>query len=147
MKLSTRVRYGLRALTELASTGGEGPVMLDLIARRQAISRKYLDAIFARLKAGGIVTSTRGAGGGFHMARDPQDITLLELYTALEGPLNLVDCVSDDVRCDQKDHCAAISVWRGLGAVMEDYLRALTLDDVVRMKRDVEVKASNMFYI
>ncbi|MBM4352876.1 MAG: Rrf2 family transcriptional regulator [Deltaproteobacteria bacterium] len=147
MKLSTRVRYGLRALTELAATGGEGPVMLDLIARRQGISRKYLDAIFARLKAGGIVTSTRGAGGGFHLARDPDTVTLLELYVTLEGPLNLVDCVSDDVRCDQKERCAAISIWRQLGKVMEDYLGSLTLADVVRMKRDVEVQASNMFFI
>jgi len=147
MKLSTRVRYGLRALTELASSDGDRPVMLDLIARRQAISRKYLDAIFARLKAGGIVTSTRGAGGGFHLARDPETVSLLELYIALEGPLNLVDCISNDVRCDQKEHCAVISIWKHLGHVMEEYLESLTLADVVRMKRDVEVQASNMFYI
>ena len=147
MKLSTRVRYGLRALVELASVQKDSPVLLDSVAGNQGISRKYLDAIFARLKAAGIVTSSRGAGGGFLLARQPAEITVGDVYRGLEGPLVLVDCSTQDRHCGYKDLCPTLEVWAELGKRMEDYLDSLTVAALVQIKRDKEESSSHMYYI
>jgi Rrf2 family protein len=147
MKLSTRVRYGLRALIELANMQQDSPVLLDLVAKRQGISRKYLDAIFARLKAAGIVTSSRGAGGGFLLAMDPTEITVLDVYVGLEGPVTLVDCGSQDRHCGMEETCPTKDVWDQLSSLMGDYMRSLTVAQLVERKRAREEKSSMMFYI
>lgn len=147
MKLSTRVRYGLRALVELANMQQDSPVLLDLVAKRQGISRKYLDAIFARLKAAGIVTSSRGAGGGFLLAMDPQDITVLDVYVGLEGPVTLVDCGSQDRHCGMEETCPTKDVWDELSSRMADFMKSLTVSDLVERKRLKEERHSLMFYI
>lgn len=147
MKLSTRVRYGLRALIELASLQQDSPVLLDLVAKRQGISRKYLDAIFARLKAAGIVSSSRGAGGGFMMAMDPADVTVLDVYVGLEGPIMLVDCVTQDRHCGMEGVCPTKDVWDEVSKLMADYMKSLTVADLVVRKQQKEEKSSIMFYI
>ncbi len=147
MKLSTRVRYGLRALIELASLQQDSPVLLDLVAKRQGISRKYLDAIFARLKAAGIVSSSRGAGGGFLMAMDPADITVLDVYVGLEGPITLVECVTQDRHCGMEETCPTKEVWAEVSKLMSDYMRSLTVADLMERKQQKEEKSSIMFYI
>jgi Rrf2 family protein len=147
MKLSTRVRYGLRALIELAALQQDSPVLLDLVAKRQGISRKYLDAIFARLKAAGIVTSSRGAGGGFLMAMDPVEVTVLDVYVGLEGPVTLVDCNTQDRHCGREATCPTKDVWEEVSSLMADYMKSLTIADLVERKRLKEEKSSLMFYI
>lgn len=147
MKLSTRVRYGLRALVELAALQQDSPVLLDLVARRQGISRKYLDAIFARLKAAGIVTSSRGAGGGFLMAMDPAKVTVLDVYVGLEGPVALVDCNAQDRHCGMEGTCPTKDVWDEVSRLMAEYMGSLTVANLVDLKRQKEEKKSLMFYI
>jgi Rrf2 family cysteine metabolism transcriptional repressor len=147
MKLSTRVRYGLRALIELAALQQDSPVLLDMVARKQGISRKYLDAIFARLKAAGIVTSSRGAGGGFLLAMDPSEITVYDVYIGLEGPVALVDCRSQDRHCGMVDICPTREVWEELSNRMEEYMRGLTVEMLLEKKRKQEESSSMMFYI
>jgi len=148
MKLSTRVRYGVRALVDLAiSQVEDSPVLLDRIAQRQGISRKYLDAIFARLKASGMVHSTRGAGGGFVLAKKPNEISMGEVYKALEGPLDLVDCRTGDPQCGRQASCPSYEVWHGLATVMEKYLDSVTLGNLVEKDRTLRQKDSTMFFI
>lgn len=147
MKLSTRVRYGLRALVELADCQRSSPVLLDSVARKQGISRKYLDAIFARLKTAGLVTSSRGAGGGFRMARTPSEITLLDVYTGLEGPVVLVDCKSEDRHCGREETCPTSDVWTGLSRLMGEYMSSVTVEQLLMNKRRAEQAGAMMYYI
>lgn len=147
MKLSTRVRYGLRALVELAAIQEESPVLLDTIANRQGISRKYLDSIFSRLKAAGIVHSTRGAGGGFTLRSDPSEVTVADVYTSIEGPLKLVACLEGSEKCPSGRTCATVELWEGLSQVMVDYLSEVTLEDLVRRRAELASAGPNMFYI
>ena len=93
IKLSTKGRYGVRAMVDLAKRFGEGPVLVRSIAERQEISGKYLHALLASLKSAKLVRSVRGSGGGYALARAPEEIMLNEILEALEGPFSLVDCV------------------------------------------------------
>lgn len=147
MKLSTRVRYGLRALIELADVQQDGPVLLDHIANNQGISRKYLDAIFARLKAAGIVTSSRGAGGGFQIAQDPRSITVADVFAGLEGPLVLVACHSQDRHCGHIEACPTSTLWADLSQTMTGYLQGITVWDLVLKKREKRQRGAGMYYI
>jgi Rrf2 family protein len=147
MKLSTRVRYGLRALVELADVQRDSPVLLDRIAGNQGISRKYLDAIFARLKAAGIVTSSRGVGGGFQLAQDPKTITVASVFAGLEGPLTLVDCHAQDRHCGNVDLCPTVEVWAELSGTMTGFLEGITVWDLVLKKRDKAQRGTEMYYI
>jgi len=147
MRLSTRVRYGLRALVELAAMQKETPVLLDLVARRQGVSRKYLDAIFARLKAAGIVTSSRGAGGGFLMARQPAEITVADVYRSLEGPVVLVDCSSQDRHCGRQETCPTREVWGELAGLMDGFMCSVTVAQLMEKKLAREASHSSMYHI
>src|SRR5512146_640614 len=94
MKVSTKGRYGLRAMMDLAANQRDGtPVFLSDIARRQAVSEKYLEHIFAALKTAGLVHTVRGRKGGFLLSKSPTEITASTIITALEGPCTVVDCV------------------------------------------------------
>ena len=132
MKVSTRSRYGLRALMELAREFGKGPVFMDTIAKRQDLSRKYLHALLTLLKAQGLVESTRGARGGYHLARPPEEIRLDEVVRTLEGTLAVLDCVDDEAACERTGTCRARDIWSGLTETIEAYLADLTLADLLR---------------
>jgi len=147
MKLSSRVRYGLRALVELADIQTDTPVLLETVASRQGISRKYLDAIFARLKAAGLLRSTRGVGGGFVLGKPADSITLAEVYQALEGPIHLADCLSDHQVCARHDDCPTVKVWADMSRIMFDYLNGVTVGDLVRRRREQQAASNNMFFI
>lgn len=147
MKISTRVRYGVRALVELADVQRESPVLLDSIAKKQGISRKYLDAIFARLKAAGIVSSSRGAGGGFRITRAPAGITVADVFQGLEGPLRLVDCDGDNNHCGLFPQCPTTDMWSELSSLMTEYLQSTTIQALVEKKREKAERTSMMYYI
>jgi Rrf2 family transcriptional regulator, cysteine metabolism repressor len=136
VKISTRSRYGLRALLELALHYGEGPLMMQRIADSQGVSRKYLDSIFASLKTGGLVRSRRGVGGGHLLAKDPTTIKLGDIMRALEGPLSLVDCVGDSKLCDRSHRCVTRDVWSDVGAAIDKVLDNITLADLIVKYRD-----------
>jgi Rrf2 family protein len=112
MKISTKGRYAVRALVELAMTKSIRPVLLAQIAQRQEIPERYLIQIFGSLRQAGLVNSFRGAKGGFHLARPAEAITLAEILEAAEGSLQLVDCLQADyARCSRYDACFARAVW------------------------------------
>ena len=131
MKVSTRGRYGLRAMLELARCSGESPVLMSTLAEREDISRKYLHALLTALKSAGLVRSVRGAGGGFVLSKDPAETRLSEILRAVEGPLSLVDCVADRRACDRSNRCVARGVWQDLSDAIESMLDSITLEDLV----------------
>ena len=131
MKLSTRTRYGIRAVLELAANYGAGPLQIRLIAQRQDISVKYLEQLMAILKSAQVVRSIRGAKGGYILARAPAQIKLSELFYALEGPVTTVECVADQNYCARVADCATRSVWIQLQQAIQDVLQSITLQDLV----------------
>ena len=136
MKLSTRARYGVRLMHVLAQNYGREPVYLKDIARQEEISEKYLSLIIIPLKGRGLVSSVRGAYGGYNLARDPSKITLKEIVDVLEGDCSLVDCVKDPSSCPRSPGCVSHDVWALIGGKISETLSAITLDKMVQMKQE-----------
>ncbi len=132
MKLSTRARYGTRALLELALHWGEGALLSRDIADKQNIPLPYLEHLISPLVQAGIVKSTRGARGGFSLARPPEDITLSEVIPLLEGSIDLLDCVNNPEGCPYSDSCVTRRIWVELKESMDKTLQSVTLKDLVR---------------
>jgi len=130
MKLSTRSRYGVRLLYELARHYGKGPVILKDIASRQDISEKYLSKLIIPLRGAGIVNSSRGAHGGYMLSRDPSEINLLEVAKILEGDITPVECVIDERVCDRVNICPSRDIWRRLDNVITGFLSEITLEEL-----------------
>ncbi|HJX11898.1 MAG TPA: Rrf2 family transcriptional regulator [Dehalococcoidales bacterium] len=147
MKLSTRTRYGTRALLELALHRGQEPVFLKDIARQQEISLSYLEHIISPLIAGGIIRSTKGPRGGISLARNPEDIKLSEITRLLEGSVAPVECVNDPSVCTRSSSCATRDVWTRLKEVMDGVLESTTLQDLVEKQRKKEQPETAMYYI
>lgn len=118
-------------MVDLAERFGEGPVLVRSIAERQDISSKYLHALLASLKSAKLVRSVRGSGGGYALARDPEEILLSEILEALEGPFSIVDCVLDEGICDRTSSCAVRDVWKDLSETMESMLANITLKSLL----------------
>jgi len=135
VKLSTRTRYGTRALLELALHVGKEPVSLKDIARQQQISLPYLEQLVAPLIAGGIIRSTKGPKGGISLARKPGNIRLSEVIQLLEGSMSPVECIENPAVCQRSGDCAARDVWSELEGVINTYLQATTLQDLAAKQR------------
>jgi len=129
-------------MVDLADRFGEGPVLVRAIAERQEISSKYLHALLASLKSARLVRSVRGSGGGYALARAPEEIQLAEILGALEGPFSLVDCVIDDAICGRASSCAAHDVWTTLSEMMEGFLAEITLAELLKKQKRKEAAAS-----
>jgi len=140
LRLSTKGRYGLRAMIELAQAfdSGQEPVMMGDIAERQEISRKYLHALLTSLKHAGLVRSTRGAKGGYTLARSPSDIKVSDIFTALEGELAVVDCLHDPGTCKRGEGCPSREVWSGLNNAIFRLLDGMTLRQLTGDNESVE---------
>lgn len=148
MKISTKGRYGLRALIDLAASGTDGsPVFLSDIAKRQGVSEKYLEHIFSALHKGGIVKAQRGRKGGYLLNRAADQITILDIITILEGPCTLVDCVGNTSVCDKSNICVARDIWNGLGGAIRQILGGYTLASLVEMQELKGQQESAMYYI
>ena len=132
MKLSTKGRYGTRALLDVALHQGESPVQLKDIAERQQISLSYLEHLVAPLVAVGILRSVRGARGGVSLARPTEDIPLIDVVRALEGSMAPVECVDDPVKCSRAGSCVTRDLWVETKRAMESVLASTTLADLVR---------------
>lgn len=129
MKISTRIRYGTRALLELAKAGET--LSISTLAERQSLSVKYLEQIMRALRKAGIVESTAGMRGGYRLSRPPSGIRLDEVYLAFEGTFALVDCVETPSYCQQADRCPTLKVWAGLSDTLHEAMRAITLADLL----------------
>jgi len=147
MKLSTKGRYGTRALLELSIRYGEGPVPLKDIARNQRISLQYLEHIITPLVTAGIVLSIRGPRGGVWLARSPQEIKLSEVIGLLEGSIAPVECVNDPKYCSRSDFCVTRDIWGELKKVMNGVLESTTLQDLVERHKKKEQSETIMYYI
>jgi len=147
MKLSTRTRYGTRALLELALHQGEGPILLRDIARRQQISLPYLEHLIAPLIAGGMIRSTKGSRGGVSLAKNPEGIKLNEVVQLLEGSMAPVECVNNPGVCSRSEFCVTRDVWSELKMVMDGVLGSTTLRDLVERHRRKEQPEPVMYYI
>ena len=136
MKLTTRGRYGLRLMLELALHYNEDLVQLKNISHNQEISEKYLWHMILPLRNAGLVSSIRGSRGGYRLARPPSEITLKDIFLTIEGPINLVDCIPSETQCARSEHCAARDVWKEIGDKIQDVLQSVTLEQLVdRQKR------------
>lgn len=143
MKLSTKTRYGLRAALEIAkSFGSDVPAKRRTIAENQAISDSYLENILIILKNSKIIDTTRGIKGGYILNRHPREISILEIVTALEGPLDLVDCVTSNVSCNKANSCTTRTVWKELADSWKTILGNQTLQDLI----DREVSLNHPTY-
>ncbi|MHB9028210.1 MAG: RrF2 family transcriptional regulator [Candidatus Latescibacterota bacterium] len=140
MKLSTKGRYGARAALELALRYGDGPVMVREIAESQEISERYLEHILNALRASGIVRSTRGARGGYELAKSPAAVTLGDIVRALEGPLDIVSCTRDE-DCNRTSVCVTMEIWLEVREAIEGVLDSVTLEDMARRHRTMNVSA------
>ena len=148
MKVSTKGRYGLRAMIDLAAHQGNGkPVFLSDIAKRQDISEKYLEHIFSALRTTGLIVTVRGRKGGFLLNKPASEITASDIVIALEGPSVLVDCVTKPKTCDKSDSCATRDIWSLLGNKIDEVLSGFTLEQLVTMQENKTQKNDAMYYI
>ena len=147
MKLSTRGRYGVRALLDLALHQGEGLVLLKDIARRQEVSLPYLEHLISPLIAVGLVKSTRGARGGVLLLRSPSQIKLSEIIQPLEGSIAPVDCVNDPKLCHRSPSCVTRDIWVEMKMAMSQVLDSTTLQDLVERQRQKGQIETGMYYI
>ena len=134
MKLSTRTRYGMRLMVDLAQHWGEGYIALKDVAERQNISKKYLEQIVSLLMNHGLLKATRGFSGGYQLAEEPSRITAAEVVRATESSLSALACINDEDACDRRDRCSSLSLWIGLEKVIIDYLQGITLADLAAME-------------
>ncbi len=133
MRISTKGRYGLRAVIDLALHYSQGPVSIRAIAEREGISDSYLEQVFSALKKGGLVKASRGANGGYTLAVAPGKITAGKVIKLLEGDLSPVFCVekgensSDEDKCKNASECRAYPFWCGLDRVVDEYVESITI--------------------
>ena len=137
MKISTKGRYALRMLIDLAEHQNRGFVALKDIADRQNISKKYLEQIIPILNKSDILKTTRGSQGGYMLSKSPDKYTVGEILRLTEGSLAPVDCLNQDpIQCERSSECATLPVWQGLNRVINEYLDGITLQDILDQQRE-----------
>ena len=133
MLISTKGRYAIRILVDMAENSGEGLVSLKDISRRQNISLKYMESIASLLVGAGLIVGFRGKSGGYRLARRPEEITALEVLDVTEGTVAPVLCLEDcSKECDRKSDCRSLPMWNELNGLIEDYFESKTIRDLMR---------------
>lgn len=142
MKISTKGRYALRLMIDVAEHSNGNYVSLKDIATRQELSTKYLEQIVGQLSKAGFLKSSRGAQGGYQLARSPEEYTVGDILRLTEGNLAPVTCLQDDEnQCQRCEGCATLDFWTGLYRVINQYIDRFTLADLVKGERDKKKKA------
>lgn len=137
MKISTKGRYALRMMVELAMNNGKEPMSIKEIAVRQNISEKYMEQIISTLKKAGYVKSLRGAQGGYRLEKDAKDYTVGMILRAIEGDMAPVSCLEDaDCGCDRMDSCTTIRLWKMLDDAMKGVIDKVTIQDMVDWEQE-----------
>lgn len=135
MKISTRTRYAVRLLFELAVEYEKGPISLKEISKRQDISEKYLAQLVIPLKSGKLIKSVQGNVGGYQLARKPDEITFQDVFDLMESNKFLVPCLEDSAKCDRYDKCPPVDIWSLISRKIEDVLVSVTLDDLIDIQK------------
>lgn len=139
MKISTKGRYALRMLLDLAEHQGDGYIALKDIAQRQEISKKYLEQIVPILNRAEILKTNRGFQGGYRLAKSPEKLTAGDILRATEGNLAPVACLDgDEIDCPRSEHCPTLPLWQGLSKVINEYLGSVTLQDLIEMQMSAD---------
>ena len=137
MLISTKGRYALRILVDMAEHQTENYITLQEVAQRQGISEKYLESIVRELVKKGIVAGQRGKGGGYRLCRSPEQITAAEVLRIMEGSLAPVACLTEGAApCRKAAQCRTLDFWRGLRDVIDDYARSCTIADMMQTGGD-----------
>ncbi|MDY6836249.1 MAG: Rrf2 family transcriptional regulator [Chloroflexota bacterium] len=147
MKVSTKARYAIRAMLELAIYEREGPMLIRDISQRTGVSEQYLEQLFTRLRTAGLVRSIRGARGGFCLVKSPDQVKISDIVQAMEGSIAPVECVDDTDVCSRVSSCATREVWVAMKEAIDKTLNSLTLQDLARrqeLKRRESVEMYNI---
>jgi Rrf2 family protein len=147
MKLSTKTRYGVRSILDLALSQESEIISLKEIAARQQLPYKYLEHVLAILRTAGFVRSMRGPQGGYALARPSDQITLREVFDVLEGTESLVQCTTNPQVCDRYDMCVTQQVWADMYAACMEVLESTTLEDLAQRARQKQESSAPMYYI
>lgn len=138
LKISTKGRYALRMMIDLAQNQGDGYVSLKDIANRQEISKKYLEQIVAILNKPDILRTNRGYQGGYRLAKNANEYTVGDILRLTEGGIAPVSCLENSpIMCDRADDCVTLPVWKGLYKVISEYVDSITLQDIVDKNADI----------
>ncbi|MFH0843618.1 MAG: Rrf2 family transcriptional regulator [Bacteroidota bacterium] len=132
MKLNTRIRYGLRAILEIALDETDNGVFQKDISERQDISVKYLDNIITALKTAGLVINARGKKSGYKLTRKPGKIKIIDVYNAFTPGVVIIDCLTDKHLCPRTSKCEVRDFWSGLNDTISKYLESFTLEDLIK---------------
>jgi len=138
MKFSTKGRYAIRAMLDMAQYGTNGPVLVKDIARRQEISERYLEQLLTPLRVAGLVRGTRGARGGFVLTKLPPEIRLIDIIRVMEGSTAPVECVDDANICPRSNFCVTRGVWREVKEAIDGVLSSTTLQDLIDRQKNYE---------
>ncbi|GCD12197.1 Rrf2 family transcriptional regulator [Clostridium tagluense] len=130
MKLSTKGRYGVKAMVDLAINYGEQPISIKSISERQSISEYYLEQLFSSLRKAKLIKSVRGAQGGYILNRAPEEITIYDVINVLEGPIEISDCLEEG-SCNKIDCCATRLLWKKIKNSIDSVTSSITLKDIV----------------
>jgi Rrf2 family transcriptional regulator, cysteine metabolism repressor len=147
MKISTKIRYGARAMLELASNYGKGPVELREIAERESISPKYLEQVIVPLRTAGLIKSVRGSKGGYVLVKPPSEVFLRDVIEILQGPLSLVECLHDSKVCQRSPTCVTRDIWNEVSEAISRIFNSISLEDMVKRKMEKERNAPPMYQI
>jgi Rrf2 family protein len=131
LRLSTRGRYGIHAMYDLAVSFEGGPQPLKAIAERQSVPEAYLEQLMAPLRRDGLVKSVRGAQGGYLLSRPPAEITIGQVLRTLEGDLAIIECLTEDDFCDRADGCPTRKVWKQVRDGLNSIVDGITLQDML----------------
>lgn len=144
MKISTKGKYGLRAMIDLAQYSEQEAVSISSVAQRQRISESYLEQLVAKLKKAGLVISIRGAAGGYRLARPASEISVGDVLRALEGDVRAVICTAQtDEGCEGEELCVTKYVWQRINDSIEKTVDEMMLDQLVAESRKAQEKAKN----
>lgn len=136
MMVSSKGRYALTVMVDIAKHDDDTYVSLADIAERENLSMKYLESIIAMLNKGGMLVSARGKNGGYKLAKEPKDYSINEILLLTEGSLAPVNCIMQDgVQCDKAVGCSTLPLWAGLDKVIDNYLSGITLEDIITGNR------------
>ena len=143
MRISTRTRYGLRLMVNLAVNYSRGYAFLKNVAKTEGISEKYLSLIVIPLKTAGLLTTIRGVHGGYILSKHPSKISVKDVVEILEGDLNLVECSKDETYCKKSKNCVTQDIWAGLSEKMGDFLNSFNLEELADIQEKKSIAAAD----